>query len=89
MSKITHRTEHYFGSSRNINTIKWDPSEVDGREVVAWCTEHFGKSGYQEELEATRWINNIDQREIMLCNDSDFTMFLLVWHTARPSRSTR
>lgn len=79
MSKITHKTERYFGSKQNIHTIKWDPSEVDGRDVKRWCDEHLGPSGYQEELEGSRWVNNVDNHEIMLCNDQDLTHFLLVW----------
>lgn len=77
--KLTYKTEHYYGSSRNIHTIKWDPSEIDGREVKRWCEEKFGKSGYQDEIEATRWVNNIESHEVMLCTDEDLTFFLLRW----------
>ena len=34
---------------------------------------------YQEEIERTRWVDNIEQSEIMLCNDADLTLFLLRW----------
>ena len=79
MSKISHRTEKYFGSARQVHTVKWDPSEVDGREVKKGCNQHFGMSGYQEELNSNRWLDNIEKHEIMLCNDEDLTHFLLVW----------
>lgn len=79
INKLTYRTEHYYGSKKQIHTIKWDPSEIDGREVKRWCLKHLGKSGYQEEIEDSRWVDNIDSHEIMLCKDEDFTHFLLVW----------
>lgn len=77
---FTHRTEHYYGSTKNIHTISWKGrGEVDSQAIRAWCIEHLGKSGYQEELEASRWVDNTEQGEIMLCNDSDLTYFLLIW----------
>jgi len=77
---FTHRTEHYYGSKRNIHTISWKGrGEVDSEEIRNWCLTILGKSGYQEEIERTRWVDNIEQSEIMLCNDEDLTLFLLRW----------
>ena len=79
-SSFTHRTERYYGSQKNIHTISWKgKGEVDSDSIRNWCIEHFGPSGYQEELEASRWVDNTEQGEIMLCNDSDLTYFLLIW----------
>lgn len=79
-SPFTHRTEHYFGSTKNIHTISWKgKGEVDSREIYDWCVEHFGQPGYQEETGSSRWVNNTEQSEVMLCNDSDLTYFLLIW----------
>jgi hypothetical protein len=77
---FTHRTERYYGSERNIHTISWKGhGEVDAREIYEWCIKHFGPAGYQEETGTSRWVNNTEQGEVMLCNDSDLTYFLLIW----------
>ena len=77
---FTHKTEHYYGSSMNIHTISWKGhGEVDANEIRAWCLETLGNSGYQEAIERSRWVDNIDQGELMLCNDEDLTLFLLRW----------
>ena len=77
---FTHKTEHYYGSKKNIHTISWKGrGEVDGNAIQSWCIEHLGPAGYQEENECSRWVDNTEQGEIMLCNDSDLTYFLLIW----------
>lgn len=79
MSKITVKTGRYYGSQKNIHEIKWDPSEIDGREVVDWCTQNFGKDGYQEEIGCARWLEERDKHSITLLKDEDLTLFLLRW----------
>lgn len=80
MSSFTHRTEKYYGSERNIHTISWKGrGEVDNEELYQWCIDTFGQPGYQEEIERSRWVNNFEYSEIMLCNDEDLTLFLLRW----------
>lgn len=79
MSKITVKTSHYYGSQKNIHEIKWDPSEIDGREVVDWCLQNFGKTGYQEEYECARWLEERDKHSVTLLKDEDLTLFLLRW----------
>lgn len=78
-AKITHKTSRYYGSSKNVHEIKWDPSEIDGREIKRWCVQNFGKSGYQEEHECARWLDEIDKHSITLLKDEDLTLFLLRW----------
>lgn len=79
-ASFKHRTEHYFGSKRNVHTISWKGrGEVDTTEIRDWCLTTFGKSGYQEEIERSRWVDNTTDSEIMLCNDEDLTLFLLRW----------
>ena len=80
MSSFAHRSEHYFGSKRNVHTISWKgQGEVDTNEIIEWCIETFGKSGYREETENNRWVDNSTESEIILCNDEDLTLFLLRW----------
>ena len=79
MSKITVKTGHYYGSQKKIHEIKWDPSEIDGREVVDWCKQNFGKTGYQEEHECARWLEERDKHSVTLLKDEDLTLFLLRW----------
>ena len=80
MSSFTHRTEKYYGSERNVHTISWKGrGEVDADELHKWCLDTFGKSGYQDEIERSRWVDNFEQSELMLCNDEDLTLFLLRW----------
>ena len=76
---FTYKTEKYFGSKYNIHTVSWKgKGEVDGDEIRQWCNENFGPSGYLEEYDGTRWLDNIsEQGEIMLCRDEDLTFFLL------------
>jgi len=80
-SPFTHKTEHYYGSKRNIHTVSWKGhGEVDSNEIREWCLKTLGNSGYQEAIERSRWIDNIDEGELMLCNDEDLTLFLLRWN---------
>ena len=80
MSSFTHRTEHYYGSKRNLHTVSWKGrGEVDTKEIHDWCIETFGNAGYQEEIERSRWLDNTEDSEIILCNDEDLTLFLLRW----------
>lgn len=81
MSSFTHKTEHYYGSKRNLHTISWKGrGEVDTEEILDWCLTTFGKPGYQEEIERSRWLDNThSDSEIILCNDEDLTLFLLRW----------
>lgn len=80
MNSFTHRTEHYYGSTRNITTVSWKGrGEVDAELIRDWCIATFGKSGYREETGDTAWVDNSECEEIMLCNDADLTMFLLRW----------
>jgi hypothetical protein len=73
-------TEHYYGSKKTITTISWKGhGEVDSNEVQNWCTKTFGKSGYQEEINDSLWIDNIEKDEIMLCREEYLTLFLLRW----------
>jgi hypothetical protein len=53
--------------------------EIDGREVVDWCKQNFGKTGYQEEHECARWLEEFDKHSITLLKDEDLTLFLLRW----------
>ena len=81
MSSFTFRTEKYYGSEKNIHTVSWKGhGEVDSDEVKQWCNDTYGKSGYREETNNNRWVDNIEHSEVMLCNDEDLTMFLLRWH---------
>jgi hypothetical protein len=76
-----YKTENYYGSQHKIHTVSWKgKGEVDSDEVRNWCTRHFGPAGYQDELEGTRWLDDIqEQGEIFLCRDEDLTFFLLKW----------
>lgn len=78
---FTHKTENYYGSQRKIHTVSWKGrGEVDGNEIRDWCLETFGNPGYQEEIERSRWLDDInEQGTIYLCNDEDLTLFLLRW----------
>lgn len=79
---FTHKTEHYYGSERNIHTVSWKgKGEVDGDAIRDWCNETLGPTGYQDAIGRTRWLDNIsEQGEIFLCNDEDLTLFLLRWN---------
>ena len=80
MSPFTIRKENYYGSKKNIHTISWKGhGEVDSDEIYDWCTQNFGPSGYQEELNDSNWIDNTEFGEIMLCKDEFLTLFLLRW----------
>ena len=81
MTSFTHKTEHYYGSKKNIHTISWKGrGEIDGNEIRAWCVETLGIPGYQEQIDRTRWLDDItDSGTIYLCNDEDLTLFLLRW----------
>lgn len=76
-----YRTEKYFGSSKYVHTVSWKGrGEVDGEEIRKWCHENFGQPGYRDDLEDTRWLDDILQNgEIYLCKDEDLTFFLLKW----------
>ena len=78
---FTYKTEKYYGSNRNVHTVSWrGRGEVDGKEIRKWCNKNFGPAGYQEAIERTRWLDDIDEKgEIFLCNDEDLTFFLLKW----------
>jgi hypothetical protein len=78
---FTHKTENYYGSQRKIHTVSWrGKGEVDGNEIRAWCIETYGQPGYQDVIERTRWLDDINENgEIFLCNDEDLTLFLLRW----------
>ena len=80
IGSFKYRTEHYYGSKRNIHTVSWQGrGEIDTNEVRAWLVENFGAAGYQEDSEKTRWVDNTESGEIMLCDDADLTFFLLRW----------
>ena len=78
---FAYKTTNYYGSQKKIHVVSWKGrGEVDGDEIRKWCTENFGKSGYQSELEGSRWLDDIaDSGEIYLCKDEDLTFFLLKW----------
>lgn len=77
---FTYKTEHYYGSAKNIITINWrGKGEVDSAEIRKWCIQQFGNSGYREDIEDSYWVDNIDHSEIMLCKDEFLTAFLLRW----------
>jgi hypothetical protein len=72
--------EHYYGSKRTITTITWKGrGEVDSDEIQDWCLTSFGKSGYQEEIEDSLWVDNCQYGELMLCRPELLTAFLLRW----------
>lgn len=80
MSSFTHRTERYYGSTKNIHTISWKGhGEVDANQIKKWCKKNFGPSGYQEAIDGSNWIDNTEFGEIMLCKDEYLTLFLLRW----------
>lgn len=77
---FTYRATNYYGSQKKIHQVSWKgKGEVDSSEVRKWCTEHFGNSGYQEEIGESRWLDNCKEEEIFLCKDEDLTFFLLKW----------
>ena len=80
MTAFTHKSEHYYGSKKQVHTISWKGhGEVDSQEILDWCISNLGNSGYQEEHGCSRWIDDVENGEIILCNDSDLTFFLLKW----------
>ncbi len=80
LNKFKYRTEQYFGSKKKICTVSWKGhGEVNSEEIRDWCTQTFGKSGYQEEINDSLWIDNIEKDEIMLCREEYLTLFLLRW----------
>ena len=79
MAKIEFKTQRYYGSEKNIHTVSWDPSEIDGRDISKWCIQNFGPAGYNEEIEGTRWLAYDAICEVILCKDEDLTLFLLRW----------
>ena len=78
---FTYKTEKYYGSNRNVHTVSWKGrGEVDSSEVRKWCLENFGRPGYQDQLEGTRWLDDISEGStVYLCKDEDLTFFLLKW----------
>lgn len=77
---IEHKKQHYPLSDRTLITAKWQrvlPAEQ--KEIREWCTQSFGPSGWQEELEANRWVDDIENGEIVFLTESDYTAFLLRW----------
>ena len=78
---FTYRATNYYGSTKKIHLVSWKgKGEVDGKEIRKWLTKNFGKAGYQDELGASRWLDDIDENgEIYLCHDEDLTFFLLKW----------
>ena len=81
LGNFTYTATNYYGSQKKIHIVSWKgKGEVDGDEIRQWCIENFGKPGYQEELEESRWLDDIDSHgEIYLCKDEDLTFFLLKW----------
>jgi hypothetical protein len=80
VTPFTHKTEHYYGSKKQVHTISWKGhGEVDSQEIRDWCINNLGNPGYQEEHECSRWLDDAENGEIILCNDSDLTFFLLKW----------
>lgn len=80
MSTFAFRKENYYGSKKNIHTISWKGhGEVDAIEIRDWCRQHFGPSGYQEEINDSHWVDNTEHGEIMLCKDEFVTLFRLRW----------
>ncbi len=66
---FTHRTEHYYGSKRNIHTISWKGrGEVDSEEIRNWCLTILGKSGYQEEKSLEGLYQASQKKGKKLCN---------------------
>ena len=78
---FAYKTTNYYGSQKKIHVVSWrGRGEVDSDEVRKWCTDNFGNSGYQSELEGSRWLDDIEgSSEIYLCKDEDLTFFLLKW----------
>jgi hypothetical protein len=77
---FSYWNEHYFGSKKTITTVSWKgKGEVDGDEIQKWCIKTFGKSGYQEEIQDSVWVDNIENGEIMICKPELLTVFLLRW----------
>ena len=77
---FTYKTTNYYGSQKKIHLVSWKgKGEVDGSEIYEWCVKNFGNSGYQPEIEESRWLDNIKEGEIFLCKDEDLTFFLLKW----------
>lgn len=78
---FTYKATNYYGSTQKIHLVSWKgKGEVDSKEIRKWLIKNFGKPGYQEELEGTRWLDDIDDNgEIYLCRDEDLTFFLLKW----------
>lgn len=78
---FTYKTENYYGSKKKIHTVSWKgKGEVDSDEVLNWCKENLGHSGYQDELGESRWLDDINENStIFLCKDEDLTFFLLKW----------
>lgn len=81
LGNFTYTATNYYGSEKKVHIVSWKgKGEVDGDEIRQWCIENFGKPGYQEELEESRWLDDIDSHgEIYLCKDEDLTFFLLKW----------
>lgn len=80
MTTFTHKTESYYGSNKKIHTVSWKGhGEIDSSEIQEWCTNKFGNSGYQEEIESSRWLDDTVNGELILCKDEDLTFFLLKW----------
>lgn len=78
--EISHTKKHYPLSDHYLITAKWDrvlPS--DQKEIREWCINTFGKSGWREDLERNRWLDDIENNEIVFVDESDFTVFLLRW----------
>jgi hypothetical protein len=72
--------EHYYGSKKTITTVSWKgKGEVDATEIQDWCRRTYGKSGYQEEIEDSLWVDNCQYGEIMLCKPELLTAFILRW----------
>ena len=78
---LESRVERYPFSEKKICTVKWSPLTVDANvaEIRGWCKDTFGKSGYREETDDNRWVDNIENGEIMFVVEADMTMFLLRW----------
>jgi hypothetical protein len=69
--------DNIWGKDYNIVSFKL-PADSK-HELVDWCLNSFGPSGYDHVAGKARWINNIRFGEIHFYNDADVNLFLLRW----------
>ena len=78
--EFTRKKFYYPGSKRTVHSVTWVRDlENDNKSIEKWCLDTFGPSGYREDTQDTRWVNNVNTGDITFLQEQDLVVFLLRW----------